>query len=230
MTLYETIYARRQVRKFNNTQLEKQTLEDILKCVSDSKQLDGQHARFEIASAEDVSGGSAPHYLLSYCDDSSAAYANVGYVLQKADLYIQSIGLGSGWFMGPKPINSSEDFCIALAFGNTDISMRKGIDEFKRLPLEKISAIDNAVARAVRLAPSAINSQPWKLEFEDKKVIVKDCGRGVMRVVLRNKLNKIDIGIATRHAVLALKQEGKKVIGVVPSSMEKEFAVEIICE
>lgn len=230
MTLYETIYARRQVRKFNNTQLEKQTLEDILKCVSESEQLAGQHASFEIASAEDVSGGSAPYYLLSYCDDSSAAYANVGYVLQKADLYIQSIGLGSGWFMGPKPINSSEDFCIALAFGNTDISIRKGLDEFKRLPLEKISAIDNTVARAVRLAPSAMNSQPWKLEFEDEKVVVKDFGRGVMRVVLRNKLNKIDIGIAARHVALALTQEGKKVTSIVPRTMGKEFAVEITCE
>lgn len=228
MTLYETIYTRRQVRKFNNTKLEKQTLEDILKCVSESEQLAEQHARFEIVSAGDVSGGSAPHYLLSYCDDSSAAYANVGYVLQKVDLYIQSIGLGSGWFMGPKPINSSEDFCIALAFGNTDIPMRKDQDEFKRLHLEKISAVDNVVARAVWLAPSAMNSQPWKLEFEDEKVVVKDYGRGVMRVILRNKLNKIDIGIATRHAVLALEQEGKKVTDVVSSTMGKEFVVEII--
>lgn len=228
MILYEMIYTRRQVRKFNDTQLEKQTLKNIIEFVSSSEQLDGQHAKFEIASAGDVGGGSAPHYLLSYCDDSSAAYANVGYVLQKADLYIQSIGLGSGWFMGPKPINNSEDFCIALAFGNTDIPMRKDQNEFKRLTFEKISDVDNNVARAVWLAPSAMNSQPWKLEFEDGKVIVKDYGRGVMRMVLRNKLNKIDIGIATRHAVLALEQEGKKVTDVVPSTKGKEFVVEII--
>lgn len=231
MTLYESIYMRRQVRKFNSKPLEKKTLEDIFKCVSEAEQLVNQCAKFEIASAEDVSGGvSAPYYLLSYCDDSSAAYANVGYVLQKADLYIQSIGLGSGWFMGLKPIKNNEKFCISLAFGNTDVPMRNGPDEFKRLPIEKIGLVDNLVAGAVRLAPSAMNSQPWKLEFEDGKVIIKDFGRGVMRVVLRNKLNKIDIGIAARHAVLALMQEDKKVTDIAPRATEKEFEIEIIYE
>lgn len=228
MNLYEAIYARRQVRQFNNAPLGKQTLENILNYASETDQLSGQHARVEIASAEAVSGGgSAPHYLLSYCENSSTAYANAGYVLQKLDLYIQSIGFGCGWFMGPKPINNSDAFCIALAFGNTDTPMRKSADEFKRLPVQKISPIDNAVARAVRLSPSAINSQPWKLEFKDGKVIVKDYGRGLMRVILRNKLNKIDVGIATRHAVIALEQEGKKVTGIVPKTAGKEFEVEI---
>lgn len=228
MTLHETIYTRRQVRKFNSTPLEKQTLKDVYKYVSEADQFAGQNAKFEVASAEAVSGGgSAPHYLLSYCEDNSAAYANVGYVLQKADLYIQSIGLGSGWFMGPKPINNSENFCIALAFGKTDIPMRKSPDEFKRLPVEKISPVDNAIVRAIRLAPSAMNSQPWKLELEEGKVIVKDFGRGVMRVMLRSKLNKIDIGIAVRHAAVALEKDGKKVTGIIPKASGKEFQVEI---
>ena len=161
MTLYEVIYMRRQVRKFNSKPVEKEMLGDILKCVSEADQLTGQRSKFEIASAKDVSGGSAPYYLLSYCDDNSAAYANVGYVLQKADLYIQSIGLGSGWFMGPKPIESSEKFCIALAFGNTDVPMRNGVDEFKRLPIEKISSVENLVTWAVCIAPSDLNTQPW---------------------------------------------------------------------
>lgn len=162
MTLYETIFVRRQVRKFNGTPLDKQTPQNILAYVSDTEQIAGQQARFEIVSAEAVNGGSASHYLLSYCEDNSAAYANVGYVLQKADLYIQSIGLGSGWFMGVQPKEKSENHCITLAFGNTDIPMRNGADEFKRLSIDIISPIDNAVARAVRLAPSAMNSQPWK--------------------------------------------------------------------
>lgn len=231
MTLHETIYMRRQVRKFNSTPLKKHILDDIFKYVSEAEQLSGQSVNFEIASVEAVNGGiSAPHYLLSYCDTSSAAYANVGYILQKADLYIQSIGLGSGWFMGPKPIKDNENFCIALAFGNTDIPMRKSLNEFKRLPIEKISTLDNEISKAVQLAPSAMNSQPWKLEFEDKKVIIKDFGRGVMRMVLRNKLNKIDIGIAARHATIALKQEGKKVISIVPNELGKEFTIEISYE
>lgn len=227
MTLYETIYTRRQVRKFIASPLEKRMLDNVLIFVSETEQLAGQQAKFKIVSAEAVSGGSAPHYLLSYCEDNSAAYANVGYVLQKADLYIQSIGLGSGWFMGVQPKEKSDNHCITLAFGSTDIPLRNDADEFKRLSIDKISPIDNEVARAVRLAPSAMNSQPWKLEFADGKVIIKDFGRGVVRVMLRNKLNKIDIGIAARHAVIALEQEGKKVTGIIPKSSGKEFEIEI---
>ncbi|MDR2854891.1 MAG: hypothetical protein LBV40_01880 [Methanomicrobiales archaeon] len=228
MTLYETIYVRRQVRKFNMTPLEQQTVDEILNFVSEADQLAGQHARFEIASANDVSGGKpAPHYVVSYCDDTSAAYANVGYVLQKVDLYMQSKGLGSGWYAGAKPKVHSENHCIALAFGRTDTPTRKDPAEFKRLPIEKISPIDNMVAKAVRLAPSAMNSQPWRLEFEDGKVMVKDIGRGLMRVVLRNKLNKIDIGIAARHAVIALEEEGKEITSIIPKITGKTFEVEI---
>jgi hypothetical protein len=79
MTLYETIYTRRQARKFNKSPLEQKILEDIQKCVLETEQFVGQNAKFEIVSAETISGSqSAPHYLLSFCDANSAAYANVG--------------------------------------------------------------------------------------------------------------------------------------------------------
>lgn len=228
MALYETIYMRRQVRNFSDTPLDLQTLEAIFNYTLDTVQIDGQKAKFEIMSAAEVSGGSALHYLLGYCENSNAAYVNIGYVLQKTDLYIQSMGLGSGWFMGVKPKAKRDNHCITLAFGNTDISMRKNATDFKRLPVEKISPIDNAIAQAVLLAPSAMNSQPWKLEFTDGKVIVKDIGRGLTRFILRNKLNKIDTGIAVRHAVTAIEHEGKTVTTIIPKTVGKDFEVEII--
>ena len=228
MTLYETICTRRQVRKFREEPLEKQILDDIFKVVSETDQVTGQHATFEIVPADAVSGGLAPHYLLGYCDSNSAAYANVGYILQKADLYIQSIGLGSGWFAGIKPKEKSSHFCIGLALGSTDMPMRTEIAEFKRLAVMEISTVDNPVARAVQLAPSAMNSQPWKLEFEYEKIVVRDVGRGLMRMLLRNKLNKIDIGIAARHTVIALENEGKTVSGIHVNEAGKDFELEIM--
>ena len=62
------------------------------------------------------------------------------------------------------------------------------------MPIEKIGPIDHAVARAVRLAAPAMNSQPPKLEFKDPKGIVKGVGRGSMRAMLGDKLNKTDRG------------------------------------
>lgn len=227
MTLYETISTRRQVRKFNMIPIQRQKLQSILNCVSEADQLSGQHTEFELVSADEVNGAVAPHYLLSYCIPAIEAYANVGYVLQKADLYIQSIGLGSGWFMNAKPKTDKGNFCIALAVGNTDMPIRKNPDEFKRMAASDISKHDNSITQAVRLAPSSLNSQPWKLSFQKGKVIVHDAGRGMKRIILKNKLNKIDVGIAARHAVIALEQEGKKIISATPITTGKDFYIEI---
>lgn len=228
MTLYETIFTRRQVRNYLSPPVPKDSLEHILAYASTAEQLTGQHADFKLLPAAEVSANQgASHYLLGFCDNSPSAYANVGYVLQKVDLYIQSMALGSGYFMNIKPKNEMERFCIGLAIGKTDIPARISESEFKRKPLNRVSAEDNAVSRAVRLAPSSLNSQPWELKFEPGKVTVKDAGTGISRLILKNKLNKIDIGIAARHAMLALEHENKTAICAVPKSEGGKFYIEI---
>lgn len=146
MTLYETIFTRRQVRKFEETLLEEDVLADIRQCIQEAEQLGGQQVKVELATKNEVTGGQgAPYYLLSYCDKISSAYANAGFVLQKADLYIQSMELGSG----------------------------------------------------------------------------------IKRVLLQKKLNKIDLGIAARHAVLALLHEGNTVTEIIPKETGKLFEMDI---
>ena len=100
MTLYETIFTRRQVRNYLNSPVPKERLDHILACAAEAEQLTGQHADFNLLPAAEVSANQgASHYLLTFCDSSPSAYANVGFLLQKVDLYVQSMGLGSGYFM-----------------------------------------------------------------------------------------------------------------------------------
>ncbi len=227
MTLYETIFARRQVRSYLSTPLDPKTQESILDFARKAEQLEGQAVQLQIVPMDQVSGGqSAPCYLLAFCDSNAAAYANVGFVLQKVDLYVQSIGLGCGWFMSIKPKKGNNNFCIALAIGQTEQPMRKGEAEFKRKAPEEICSRLNAVTQAVRLAPSSLNSQPWTLKFEPSKITINDSGRGVKRIILKNKLNKIDVGIAARHAVIALEKEGASVKSIVAED-GKHFAISI---
>ena len=228
-TLYETIFIRRQVRKYANIPLGDGIPESIERCAVQAEQLAGQHGTFKIVPAVEVSvNHGASHFLLGYCDDTFAAYANVGFVLQKADLYAQSIGLGSGWFMDIKPISNAERFCIALAIGKTEIPIRKGETDFKRKPLAAICDKDSLTAQAVRLAPSSMNSQPWKLEQTPGMAVIRDAGHGISRLILKNKLNKIDIGIATRHAVLALEHQGKEIEAIIPKTENDSFSIEIL--
>jgi nitroreductase len=226
MTLYEAIFIRRSAKKYDMTPLDNQVLEDIKQYVAATKQLDGQNARFEIVSAHAVRNASVPHYILAYCNGTGAAYANVGYVLQKADLYIQSIGLGSWWIGMQKPKEKRDDFCILLGFGKTSVEPRKGEQDFSRLPINEISNADNTIAKAARLAPSAVNSQPWKLYFEYGKVTIKYISRGMMGMILK-KMNKIDVGIVARHVETALLHEGKKIISITPKEAEKSLEIEI---
>jgi hypothetical protein len=165
--LYDMISKRRSVRNIDNDPVDGETVEKIRQFLLDTEQLPGQEARFEIALYTRTSLSSGYYRILAYCKEGDEAYANVGYVLQKTDLYIQSLGLGSIWLgMGkPEEGQGTEDFCILMVFGHTQAPLRNGEADFKRLPLNKISNEDNAASRAVRLAPSAQNSQPWELRF-----------------------------------------------------------------
>jgi hypothetical protein len=216
------------------TPLDNQVLEDIKQYVDATKQFDGQTARFEFVSSDAVRNATVPHYILAYCGENDAAirttgaaYANVGYILQKADLYIQSLGLGSWWIGMQKPKEKRDDFCILLGFGKTGVEPRKGEQDFNRLPVTEISDADNTIAKAARLAPSAVNSQPWKLHFENGKVIIKYAGRGMMKMVLK-KMNKIDVGIVTRHVETALLHEGKKIKSITPKESGNGLEIEIV--
>ncbi|MDR0356775.1 MAG: hypothetical protein LBH63_00125 [Clostridiales Family XIII bacterium] len=227
MTLYEMIEKRRSVRRYSESFPSNAAVDKIESFIEDTEQLPGQNAWFEVVSSDTIKSPVAAYSILAYCEAGDAAYANVGYVLQKADLYIQSLGLGSLWLGMGKPKEEKADFCIMLAFGETDVPMRNGASSFRRLPLKKLTNEDNTVARAVRLAPSAQNSQPWEMRFEQDLMILRCVGRGVFRQVLQKKLNKIDLGIAARHAEIALRNDGKTIESVTPKSDGKAFEIEI---
>ena len=223
MTLYDTIFVRRSVRSYNGDPVSDDILNDINDHIGGLKQMDGQNATFKV-----VPGKKAPYAVLSYCEDGLKEYVNAGYCIQDIDLYIQSLGMGSLWFGSKNPMKNGKDgHCITLAFGNTDVPFRKSEEEFKRMDVNEISNIDNAVARAVRLAPSARNSQPWRLDFEEGGVLISYRGRGLMQMALKKKLSKIDLGIAAKCAELAIINEGGEVYGISVTGNDKEFAVRI---
>ena len=226
MTLYDAIFLRRSVRKYNKTSLSDDFLKELQTHIDDTKQMDGQNARFEIVTDAEVKG-SAPYYILAFCEEGDSAYANIGYVLQKADLFIQSKGLGSLYLGIKKPKVKSDDFCILLAFGKSDVPFRKGEEDFKRLSIAEMSSSDNSVARAARLAPSAQNSQPWELTFSENKVTIDYFGRGMLKKVFRKKLSIIDMGIVTRHVEEALLKEGRRISSISSKTTGKDFTIDV---
>ena len=227
MTLYETIFVRRAVRKYDDKPLDDKTLAELQAFLDTSDRMARQEARFEIVPTGAVKGMAAPHYILTFCKADACAYANVGYVLSNCDLYLQSRGLGSIFLGMAKPVKDRDDFCILLALGNSDVPFRTGEEDFNRLPITEISNADNPVAHAARISPSAMNSQPWRLNFNDGTVTVSYFGRGISQMILKKKMSKVDVGIASRHVVVALQNEGKEIVSVTPRMDNKSLTVEI---
>jgi len=226
MTLYETIFARRSVRQYADGVMDAAELEAIRAHVAAAPQLAGQSARFGFVGRDQLKGGMAPHAILAFADENDAAFVNIGFVLQGVDLWLQSHGYGSIWCGMAKPEDKAEGYRILLGFGKTNLPMRGGEGDFKRKKLSDISDTDNAVARAARLAPSAVNFQPWKLAFSPGKVTICANVRGIGRV-LPGRLYLFDLGIVAKHVQVALAHEGKTVTGIEVRGKGRDCRIEI---
>ena len=227
MSRYDTIFTRRAVRRYEPEPLPDETLDGILAFVRAVEPLPGQTADFRLLTPAQMGVKIAPHYLAAACAETNEAYANLGYVLEALDLELQGRGLGTLWYGMKLPKDGRADDAIVMALGRTKEPARSGERDFSRLPLSEISDADNAVARAVRLAPSSVNSQPWLLRFGEGSLTLEYRGRGLLRAQLGKKLNKIDLGIAARIAVTALEHEGRTVKAVSPQTEGKAFRIRI---
>jgi nitroreductase len=223
MTLYDTIYARRSVRRYDEAALEAGELSELQDYLDGLRHFPGQAARFEVVGKDKLKGGIAPYAILAYSDDSDMALTNIGYTLQEVDLWLQGRGLGSVWCGMAAPLEKREDYRILLGFGRTDVAPRAGEQDFDRKKITEISNEDNAVARAARLAPSAVNLQPWKLRFSDGRIRVEADVRGVSRL-LPGRLWLYGFGIILKHIELALAHEGEPVSEFAFSGSGKNIA------
>ena len=160
-----------------------------------------------------------------------------GYSFERVVLFAASIGVGTTWIAGTMDRAAFEKAagvaagevmpCVSpLGYPAKKMSlresiMRKGVKADSRLPFETLFfdrsfdrplSFENAgrlgeVLEAVRLAPSAVNKQPWRAVC---------CGDRVHFYEKRNKpledgawdIQKIDMGIALCHFALAAERCG----------------------
>ena len=160
-----------------------------------------------------------------------------GYAFEKLVLYAQSLGIGTVWIGGTmdrgafeKAMELSEDEvmpCVSpLGYPAERMSvrervMRKGVKADSRFSFEKIAfwnSFDTPLPadaagklflpiEAVRLAPSAVNKQPWRIVAMDGTVHFylqrsKNLKGG------RLDMQRIDMGIALCHFELTAKEQG----------------------
>lgn len=102
---------------------------------------------------------------------------------------------------------------IAIAKVSSD-KFRKDMFKSKRKPLEEMWKGDSYqdIGSIVRFAPSACNTQPWKVEVGEKRLTVyrykKPGKRGIMPADKVAYYNRIDIGIFLCFLEVCLEHKG----------------------
>ena len=221
--LYNAIFRRRSIRKYDMSPLPTNTLEKLQEYASVAKPLD-ESIRFEFAyfGSTDVKNLlpiKAPHYICLYSEKKGNYLMNAGFLLQQIDLYLSDNNLASCWLGMAKPakgvpmLMNGLEFVIMLAFGNTTETIhRVNTSEFKRKNLSEMSSVVGAeeLLEPVRLAPSASNTQTWFFSGDLDVITVSRKKLNLLKAQVYGKMNQIDIGIALFHLWLSIDHQGKE--------------------
>lgn len=213
MNLEEVIYKRQSHRDYYQNPIDNDTLKSINEFILTAKPLypDIKTSSIIVGNENVTNLGmwKAPHYIAIYSEKKEGYLANVGFIYQQVDLFLQSIGLGSVWLgMGKyrpdkKDIPDEEEFIILIAFGEVKSELFRQLDDFKRKSINEISDSGNSNLEVARLAPSSVNSQPWYFLKEGEYYSIYCKKLNFIKRKILGKLNKIDIGIALSHLYIA---------------------------
>ena len=202
MTLNEMIYHRKSCRSFTNAPVDAAAIE-IIKAFPMKPLYPEIRVHWEIVSRDQVKcicPWTTPQLIAIYSEEKTGYLENIGFLFQQMDLYLQTMGLGVCWLgmgrMNPKTTRqvAGMKFVILLSFGHPKgDQLRRDTKEFKRKPMEKITDRPDKELEPARLAPSAVNSQPWYFTHEGDTIHVW-CSR---------KGSRLDAGIALAQLYVA---------------------------
>ena len=132
--LYEMIFMRKSIRKYESTPLDQGTMEMVHSQIASLKPLvAGIKTEIRMLRNEEVKGmfkADAPHYLAIYSEEKEGFAANAGFMLQQLDLFFSANGIGCCWLGGSKPTKKVEpfaglEFVIILAFGKASETLQR---------------------------------------------------------------------------------------------------------
>ena len=222
--LYKMIFKRKSFHLFRdieNEHISEEELMSIEKEFSNLKPLVKDiKVKIKIVKKASVLRGQE-YCILFYSEKKDNYLQNIGYLGEQLDLYLVSKNIGTLWF-GIGKVEEKEldglDYVIMIAIHKVDSldKFRKDMYKSKRKEVSQIwegnSYLD--IANIVRFAPSACNTQPWKVLSSDNELKIyryrKVGKRGIMpkdRVIY---YNQIDIGIFLCFLELCLEKNNIK--------------------
>lgn len=179
--------------------------------------------QFVLLSAEDGEGKikgmfqvKAPHYLVCYTGKGEHAARQAGYLTEQAVLYLTAHGIGTCYQGGARAELQDEpegmEQQIIVAFGYAEGRLYRephsanrrelsGLCVFKDTPTQELTEI----LTAARLAPSAVNGQPWRFVVYKNRIHVF-LHEGMLRGPFSGRMQEVDMGIVLCHLAVAAEE------------------------
>ena len=171
-----------------------------------------------VPASEKVLKRDAEVCVLLYSEKKPNYLLNAGYLGEQLDLYMQEHNLACVWYgLGKPDLDTYEglDYVIMFALRKVSDQSKYRKDMFKatRKPLEDIWTGDTlGVAEIARFAPSACNSQPWRVTQNNGEITVfrhKKPGKiGLLTPKAAFYFNRIDMGIFLCFLEICMAEKG----------------------
>lgn len=223
MNLYESIFVRKSVHSYIFESLQQSVLDGILKHYTELQSLFGQ-IDTEIVILDNckgqqkmlsIFGVKAPYYMAFYSEPVEKCMMNAGYMMQQMVLYMCSIGLGTCYCACTRvkkgqQYRDGKQLIAIVAFGRSRGShVRKQI-EARRLDLKELCVFKEVprqwmkqLLEAARLAPSSMNSQPWRFVVYDNRIHIFSKKHSVEKL---KKWDEINFGVMFANMMVVAEE------------------------
>lgn len=213
----QMIFHRKSTRSYTGEAVEETTMNLIRGFLTNLKPLFPHiPMRWDVVGCQDVrclQSWKTPHYLAVFSQEEEGWRENVGFMFQQADLYLQSLGLGVCWvglgwltdeYRQAHPLAPGERLAILMPFGVAQEKPYRQANEFQRKALSEIADWPDERLEPVRVAPSAMNGQPWYFVHEGDRLHVYLERLGPLKRRTQGKFIHVDLGIALAHLYLTM--------------------------
>ncbi|MDP4152241.1 MAG: nitroreductase family protein [Bacillota bacterium] len=241
MDLYEAILKRKSVRKYEDKEIDSNILDEINGFISSLQPIYSDiNVKFTLVESknmpkyfENSPAILSPYYVVITSQSKPWFGENAGYMGEKLIAFLTAKEIGTCWIGTLKPKKSAFElpYVISIAFGYAkDQLFRENLEEINRKPINEIclknpeSDFLKQAVQAIRIAPSGINRQPWRIEPDTGAIhfyceqpsfltpVNSDNLKGLMPGAILKRMQGVSCGIAISHAEICASHYGNKVI------------------